>query len=177
LEFVELDFFKNCWFFLGYYIGNIKGGLDNVINDRKKSGNSDTMYKVITTILATTTTVLAPIVELVIIFLPDLLGGLFSNYQQKKQEEQIRNSVLTQIIPSLKRELRDKLPKIFNQQVQEMIKNISSQFEHVIEEKKQTIEATQQEIDDKNIDIQEQINFYKESNKTITTLTNNTLYK
>ena len=158
-------------------LDNAKGSLNNIIDKRNESGNSDKMYKVITTILATTTTVLAPIVELVIIFLPDLLGGLFSNYQQKKQEEQIQNTILTQIIPSLKRELRSKLPEIFNQQVQEMIKNISGQFEHVIEEKKQTIEVTQQEIDNKNINIQEHINIYKEINKNITTLANNTLYK
>jgi hypothetical protein len=158
-------------------LGNVKGGLDNIINERDKSGNNDKMYKIITTILATTTTVLAPIIELVIIFLPDLLGGLFTNHQQKKQEEQIRNTLLTQIIPSLKRELRSKLPQIFNQQVQEMIKNISGQFEHIIQEKKETIEATQQEIDDKNIDIEKQINLYQEINNNVTTLTNNTLYK
>ncbi|CAA6822312.1 MAG: Dynamin family protein [uncultured Sulfurovum sp.] len=158
-------------------LGNAKGNLDNIINERNKSENNDKMYKVITTILATTTTVLAPIVELIIIFLPQLLGGLFENHQKKKQEEQLRNTILTQVIPSLKRELRSKLPKVFNEQVQEMIKNISNQFETVILEKKQTIEATQQEIDNKNIDIEKQINIYKEVNTNITTLTNNTLYK
>ena len=157
-------------------LDNAKGGLDKVVNGRKKSGNNDKIYKVITTILATTTTVLAPIIELVIIFLPDLLSGLFSNYQKKKQEEQVRNTIMTQIIPSLKRELRTKLPEIFNKQVQEMIENISNQFESIIEEKKQTIEATQQEIDNKNINIQEQINLYKEVNSNITTLSNQTLY-
>jgi len=113
-------------------LNNTRGSLDNLIDKREKSGNNDKVYKVITTILATTTTVLAPIVELVIIFLPELLGGLFENYKKKKQEEHIRNMVLTQIIPSLKRELRSKLPEIFNQQVQEMISNISSKFEHTI---------------------------------------------
>jgi hypothetical protein len=158
-------------------LGNAKNSLEEIIDKRNKSDNSDKMYKIITTILATTTTILTPILELVIIFLPELLGSLFENDQKKKQKEQIRNSILIQIIPSLKRELRSKLPQIFNQQVQEMIQNISSQFEHIIEEKKQTIEATQQQINDKNINIQEQINLYKEINKTITTLTNNTLYK
>jgi len=158
-------------------LNSTKSTLDNIIDERKKSDNSNSMYKIITTILATTTTVLTPILELVIIFLPELLGGLFSNYQQRKKEEQIRNTLLTQIIPSLKRELRSKLPNIFNQQVQEMIKNISSQFEHIIEEKRQTIERTQQDIENKNIDIQKQINLYKDINKNITRLTNNTLYK
>jgi len=151
--------------------------LDNIINDRKKSDNNDKMYKIITTVLATTTTVLAPIIELVIIFLPELLGGLFESCKKKKQEEQIRNTILTQVIPSLKRELRSKLPEIFNQQVQEMIKSISQQFESVIEEKTQIIEATQKKIDEKIINIEETIKAYTNVNKNITELANQTLYK
>jgi len=158
-------------------IGNAKSGLDDIVKQRNKSEDNEKIYKVITTILATTTTILLPIIELVIIFLPEILGGFFEKYQEKKQKEQIENMILTKIIPSLKRELRSKVPQIFNQQVQEMIKNISNQFEDIIEEKKQIIEATQQEIDDKNINIQEEINIYTEVKNTITTLANNTLYK
>lgn len=158
-------------------LNGARGGLDSIIDNRKNSTSNDKMYKIVTTILATTTTVLAPILELLIIFLPELLGGLFQQYQQKKQEDQIRNRILTQVIPSLKRELRSKLPQIFNQQVQEMIKNISSQFEVVIEEKKDTIQATQKEIDEHTLDIEESIKLYKEVGNNITTLANNTLYK
>jgi len=154
-----------------------KTDLKNIIDDRKKSNNNDKMYKIITTILATTTTVLTPIIELVIIFLPELLGGLFENYKKKKQEEQIRNTLLTQVIPSLKRELRSKLPEIFNQQVQEMIKSISQQFEGVIEEKSQTIELTQKEIDEKIVNIEETISIYTKVNNNITALANQILYK
>jgi len=158
-------------------IHNTKNGLDNIINERKKSGNSDAIYKTITTILATTTEVLTPIVELVIIFLPELLGAFFDNYQKRKQEEQIKTNLHTQVIPSLKRELRVKLPEIFNQQVQEMISNISNQFEQVIEEKRVTIEETQKKIDEENINIEAQINLYKEVGNNITNMANNILYK
>ena len=154
-----------------------KSALENIINNRKKSGNNDKMYKIVTTILATTTTVLAPIIELVIIFLPDLLGGLFEKYQQDKQREQIKNALLTQVIPSLKRELRAKLPEIFNQQVQEMITSISQQFEGAIEDKKQAIETTQKEIIKQIDNIEETIQSYKNVNNNITKLANNTLYK
>jgi hypothetical protein len=158
-------------------IHNTKNGLDNIINERKKSGNNDAIYKTITTILATTTEVLTPIVELVIIFLPELLGAFFDNYQKRKQEEQIKTNLHTQVIPSLKRELRVKLPEIFNQQVQEMISNISNQFEQVIEEKRVTIEETQKKIDEENINIEAQINIYKEVGNNITNMANNILYK
>jgi len=154
-----------------------RGSIDDIVSERKKSKNDDKIYKVITTILATTTTVLAPIIELVIIFLPELLDALFESYKKKKQEEQIRTTILTQVIPSLKRELRSKLPEIFNQQVQEMIKSISQQFEGVIEEKTQTIEATQKEIDEKIVNIEETINIYTKVNSNITALANQALYK
>jgi len=158
-------------------LSSVKNGINDIVTDRQKSNNNDTVYKVLTTVLATTTTVLAPIIELVIIFLPNLLGGFFEKYQQKKQEEQFRDTIMTQIIPSLKRELRSKLPTIFNQQVQEMIKNISTQFEGIIEEKSQTIESTQKEIDKKIVNIEETISIYTKVNNNITALANQTLYK
>jgi len=158
-------------------LNSAKGGLDSIVKERSKVKTNDKMYKVITTILATTTTVLNPIIELVIIFLPDLLGGFMESYQKKKQEEQIRNNIMTQVIPSLKRELRAKLPEVFNQQVQELIKDISNRFEQVIEEKRATIEMTQKEIEEKSINIQKEIEFYNKIAQNITTLANNTLYK
>jgi prefoldin subunit 5 len=158
-------------------LSSAKNSIDTIVDERKKTNNNDTVYKVITTVLATTTTILAPIIELIIIFLPNLLGGFFEKYQQKKQEEQLKNTIMTQIIPSLKRELRSKLPTIFNQQVQEMIKNISAQFEEIIEEKRATIETTQKEINKNIINIENTIQSYKDVNKNITTLANDTLYK
>jgi hypothetical protein len=159
-----------------------KNGLEDIVNERKGRSpldprNQDKMYKVVTTILAMTTTVLNPILELVIIFLPELLGGLLDGYQKRKQEEQIRNNIMTQIIPSLKRELRSKLPEIFNQQIQDMIKSIGARFESVLEEKQQTIEAAQREMDNKSIDIQKQITLYKDTASRIATIVNTALYK
>jgi len=158
-------------------LNSARASLGNIIEDRNSSNNNDKMYKVITTILATTTNVLAPAIELLIVVLPDLLRGLFEGNQQKKQKEQIQNTILTQVIPSLKIELRSKLPEIFNQQVQEMISNISDKFEDTIEEKKQVIEATQKEINEKTIDIEKTIHLYKKVNSDVSTLANNILYK
>jgi len=158
-------------------LNSAKGSLDNIVKQRSKTKTDDKMYKVVTTILATTTTVIDPILELIIIFLPDLLNMFMESYQKKRQEEQIRNTIMIQVVPSLKRELRAKLPEVFNQQVQELIKDISNRFEQVIEEKRATIEATQKEIEEKSIDIQKEIEFYNEIAQNITTLANNTLYK
>jgi len=158
-------------------LNNAKGSLDGIIENRQKNKNAETMYKAITSVLAITTTVLEPIVEVIIVFLPEILGGLLENYQKQKQKEQLQSTILTQVIPSLKRELRTKLPEIFNQQVQEMIKDVSEQFEQMIEEKREVIEKTQKEIDTKNIDLQKEIEVYQDILNNITVLTNQTLYK
>jgi len=150
--------------------------LHNVVDNRNKSRNNNKIYKILTTVLATTTTILTPIIELVIIFLPELLGGLFEKYQQQKQKEQIEKAILTQVIPSLKRELRHKLPEIFNQQIQEMIQDICNRFESIIEEKQQTIELAQKEFNEDKQNIENTIQLYKAVSDNITAITNNTLY-
>jgi len=153
-------------------------GLNDILKNRQGSAkNKDATYKVLTTVLAVTTTVLSPILELVIVFLPDIISALFASSQEKKQKEKIQQTVLTNTIPSLKRELRTKLPGIFNAQVNELILSIGEQFEGVIAEKQASIESTQKEIDEKNIDIEEAIQVYKSANDAITTLANKVLYK
>jgi len=153
-------------------------GLNNLLETRKgNSKGKDATYKAITTVLAVSTTVLAPILELVIIFLPDILSVIFGSIQEKKQKAQVQQAILTNTIPSLKRELRTKLPGIFNAEINEMIESIGSQFEGIIKEKKESIEASQKDIDEKNIDIEKTIQEYRNANDNITALANKTLYK
>lgn len=152
-------------------------GINAILKQRNKNGDADKIYKAITTVLAVTTSVLTPILEVVIIFLPDLLSGIFDNFQKQKQEKEIRNAILTQIIPSMKRELRTKLPEIFNTQIKEMIANISYQFESEIQLKQETIASTQQTLESKIVDIDKEVSEYKKVSENITTLANNTLFK
>ncbi|HFU75957.1 MAG TPA: hypothetical protein ENK66_06895 [Arcobacter sp.] len=152
-------------------------GLDKLIKDREgQADNNDKLYKIITTILSVTTTVVTPIVELIIIFLPELLSVFFASFQERKQREQIQHAIITTVVPSLKRKLRTKLPDIFNTQIDEMIINIAKQFEGAIEEKKVLIENTQKEIDEKSIDIEKAILDYENASANITLLANKTLY-
>jgi GTPase SAR1 family protein len=151
-------------------------GLNNLVKNRNATENASKIYKTTTTVLAVTTTVLNPILEVVIIFLPDLLSGIFGHFQKQKQKEDLRIKLSTEIIPSVKRELRGKLPAIFNQQVQEMIVDISSQFEGEIQLKQEAIASTQQDIENKIVNIEQQIIEYKKVSETITTLANNTLF-
>lgn len=153
-------------------------GLNSILKARQNNSKSaTTSYKAITTVLAVTTTVISPILELVIVFLPEILSALFGSMQEKKQKAQIQQSILTSTIPSLKRELRAKLPEIFNEQVNELILSIGEQFEEAIAEQQLSIENAQKEMEEKSANLEEIIQTYKNANDVITSLSNNTLYK
>lgn len=151
-----------------------QSGLQDLME--KQKGNK-VIYKTIATVLAVTTNVVAPIVELLIIVLPEILDGLMGIFQKKQQEERIRNAILTTMIPAIKRKLRESLPQIFNKQVEDMIKNISAQFENEIAKKRDAISSTQKEIKEKITDIDETIATYTSVSNEIKSLANNTVFK
>lgn len=156
---------------------NAANDMENIVKKRNEKEDADKLYKTITTVLAVTTTVLHPVLEVVLIFLPDLLSGILGHIQKQKQKEDLRNKLLTEIIPSIKKELREKLPEIFNQQVQDLIISISNQFESEISLKQEAITSAQQELEDMSLDIEQQIIKYKKASDTITAFANNSLFK
>lgn len=167
----------------GKWLENITGttkkifnSVSNRINESLKNKEHDKPeipYKVITTILALTTAVLNPILEFVIIFLPDIAAS----FLESRKKEKIRQTILTETIPALKRRLKIELSEHFNSQINQMIQNIGSQFEENIKEKQGHIESSQKEMDEKNIDIEKTIQDFKNANDCIATLANNTLYR
>ena len=157
-------------------LNSVNSGLSNFGEKNKEKDGAKAIYKIATTVLAVTTGVLAPIVEIVLIFLPEILSKLFSSNKQKQQEEQIRSSILTQVIPSIKRELRAKLPEIFQKQVKELIINISTEFESIINEKQVAIENAEKEKNEDIAKIEEQVQEYKNLNDKNTKLANSALY-
>ncbi len=150
--------------------------LSSIVDNRKGKIDAGKLFKTITTVLAVTTTVLAPILEVVIIFLPDILSAIFGSIQKKKQEEQVRNDLLTTVIPSIKRGVRDKLPEIFNEQVNKLIKQISEQFEGVLQEKKDSISKIEEEKKGKINNIEQEILKFTDAKDQITNLANEVIF-
>lgn len=88
-------------------------------------------YQGLATVLAVTTSVVNPLIELAIIFLPSILAFI----NEGRQREQLRQKVITEVIPSVKRELRDRLPALLNEQIDALVSQVSSEFEREIGEK------------------------------------------
>lgn len=92
-------------------------------------------YQGLATVLAVTTSVVNPLIELAIIFLPSILAFI----NEGRQREQLRQKVITEVIPSVKRELRDRLPALLNEQIDGLVAQISNEFEREIGEKQSLI--------------------------------------
>lgn len=93
-------------------------------------------YQGLATILAVTTSVVNPLIELAIIFLPNILAFI----NEGRQRDQLRQKVLNEVIPSVKRELRDKLPHLLNEQLDGLVAQVSAEFEREIGEKQRIID-------------------------------------
>lgn len=145
-------------------------------NQGKKQKGSDKLFKTITTVLAVTTDILAPILEVVLIFLPDILSSIFESFQKKKQADEVRNQILTNVIPSIKRELRSKLPDIFNEHVNKLITEIGSHFENVLETKQLVIAKQEEEKTNEINTIQEKIKTLNIVKDRITLLSNDLIF-
>lgn len=92
-------------------------------------------YQGLATVLAVTTSVVNPLIELAIIFLPSILAFI----NEGRQREQLRQKVISEVIPSVKRELRDRLPALLNEQIDALVTQVSSEFEREISEKQSLI--------------------------------------
>ncbi len=106
-------------------------------NDREKAQRARVAFRSITTVLAVTTSVVAPAIELVVIFLPEILGFV----SRKLREEELRKTIENQVIPSVQREFRTKLPELLQAQVDGLIEQAVHEFKTAIEEKRQLLES------------------------------------
>ena len=108
---------------------------ENKGTDSSKNPISPTFYRVATTSLAVTTSIVLPVIELAIIFLPDILRFLSSLGAKEKARERLQSEVF----PGIKAELRKSLPPFLDEQLEFMIKKIGGVFEQQIAQQQSII--------------------------------------
>lgn len=120
---------------------------------------SGVVYKTLTTVLAVTTSILNPIVELLIIFLPEIVGNFFGKkieeMQLAEQKENLRSNFLIQVIPDIKRKIASEVPSILEKNVNQMIDEISKRYSQIIDEKKNEVLKAEEERNKKASEIAE----------------------
>lgn len=100
-------------------------------------------YKLISTALAVTTSVINPIVELLIIFLPDIIK-FFSDPEERKREL-VKQNLLEKVFPEIRRRAREALADILPEIEQELIASLEEEWRTRIEESRRALECCREE--------------------------------
>ena len=142
-------------------LGSFASGLSNMsagMNERVRGdngGNAGTLYRTATTILGLTTSVVTPVLEVVIVFLPDIIRYFSKVAQERKMREQLEQKITGEIIPDVKAKILESLPEVFNGHVERLIRQISHQFEGQLQQKRDEIKAAEAEKAAKAAELEE----------------------
>lgn len=153
-----------------------QNGLNSVLDNRQKNGTDDKWYKTITAILGLTTTVLNPMIEIVIFFLPEIISFLSGKSQEKKQKELVTEKISSEVIPNIKRKIREAIPEVFNSYLKNTIELISNEFEVQLAQKQKEIESTQSEKENNIKDIEQELIKLENIKKELQNITTQHLY-
>lgn len=143
--------------------------LRGIMNIATKGRN---LYRITSTVLAITTNIVYPIIEVIIVFLPEI----FSYFQKRKQEEQIRNQLIGTVIPSIKNKLRSDLPEYFNEQVNLLINEQAEFFDSQIKAKQNEIAEAEKAKKDVTQDIELTITELTDIRENIRSLANQVIF-
>ena len=139
------------------------------------------MNKVITTMLGGVLkflpVVLNPVIGVIVAVLPHILGNYLERQKEQKQKEEIKKQILVNVIPSIKMELRKNVISIFEQQVNNLISEIASEFEEKLQVKKIAIEEVEKEKHTQILNIEIELEKYKNLQKEIKEVSYEKLYK
>ena len=123
----------------------------------------DGAYKSIAATLAITTSVVAPWIEMILFFLPEILK-VIGVFNQKNQLNKIQNEIESNIIPQIIRNLEMNITQSLSTIEEQMIENLKETFEEVIDIETSAIT----EVKEKRKSKQEDFNKYvKELEKDI----------
>lgn len=153
-----------------------QNGLNSVLNNRQKNQTDDEWYKRITAILGFTTSVLNPIIELIIFFLPEIISFFSGKSKEEKQKELVLQKISLEVIPNIKRKIRDAIPELFNNYLKNSIELISNEFEVQLVQKQKEIELTQNEKENNIKDIEQELINLENIKKELQNLTTQYLY-
>ena len=135
-------------------------------SEEKKDGK----YKTITTTLAVLTDIIPPAIEILIIYLPEIINLIFTLVAKSQQKEEARSQILSQI-PSIKIKLRPHIVDVLKKESEERIKIISQTLDEELNKKKNEIEEVQKQLNSNN-NIEELIKNYQEKLNLVNEVSN-----
>lgn len=106
------------------------------------------LYKGISVTLAVTTSVITPVLELAIIFLPEIMRALNAGNERQR----FRDKLQGEVFPGIKAELRNRLPAILEEQLAMVLSKINQGFEEQIGQQQAIIDTYRQRSEADNAD-------------------------
>ncbi len=131
------------------------------------------LYRGLSTVLAVTTAVVNPLLELVIIFLPEII----KMFNGGNEREKFRQKLTGEVFPNIKAELRGKIPAIIDEQLNAMLKKISEGFEEQINKQKHVVDTIAQENLLREAEISEKTAVLEGLSLSVKNTANECLYK
>ncbi|MGL4986656.1 MAG: hypothetical protein ACRC5H_05890, partial [Treponemataceae bacterium] len=122
---------------------------------KKSSGVSTSVLTAAAGIFSVATTLVAPIIEILIIALPTIINFLFGKASSNGELEKAKQAIVGQI-PKIKREVREKVSQVLMENSSNIITSICDQYDGEIKQKALEIEEASQEMD-KSKDIEQKI--------------------
>lgn len=178
VESLEEAFHKNNidWENATTTMRNTLSAVQGIVESGKKFAKMQklkTVYKGLTTVGAVATSVVAPWLELVIIFLPEIISFLQNTFGENREEKlsrQIEQQVIPQICSRLQPQIHDSLVEV----EQEMLADIEAKYNTIIENNCDTLEglkrakeSNSQDIVQQKVQIESAINIIDNIEKSI----------
>ena len=115
-------------------------------------GYRDKTYKTLTTAFAVLTDIINPVIEILIIFLPEIINLCSTLIAKSQQKNEVRSQILSQI-PSIKRKLRPHIIECLRKESEDRINRVSQTLDEELNKKKNEIEEAQIQLSsDSNIE-------------------------
>lgn len=134
------------------------GSIDklNIVSSRmqkilsEKEGDVNKWFKTVATILAVTTNFIIPAVELLVLFLPELLGFL----GKIGQKDRLQQKIQSEVFPQIKSKLRPVILELTIDRIRELVQDIGQSFESEIAQKMEILQQLEAEREQQHFDLE-----------------------
>ena len=152
---------------------NAMSGLEALNTTMKENAEkAGKVYKALAAILGITTNVVAPVVEVVIFFLPEII----SYFTKDSKKSEIKNQIISSVIPKIKGKLDNEINIVFSEQISNIVATVSEEFENQLTQKRDEIQKVISLRSENSGEIENKILALKDAKDKLVRLSNENLY-
>lgn len=144
----------------GEEVGNIlndilvkMSSISEILEKEKGKKDGKDSYKLITSLVAIATDIVAPPVEILIVFLPDIIG-LVKSFMGDSQEQKLVEAIQQRIIPEIVEKLSDELDNSLNEVESVLIENIERSVSEMLSSETDALEHAKKQKQERENDFE-----------------------